>query len=654
MKFTLRHKLLAAFAGLAALVMVVGAIGTFGARSMGQIFLDYRETSKASLIYNDMKLRLEAAQRSAFIWRATQSDAQVARFNEQIDIFIHDADLQGMADEHAHADEYRHAFEQALHHQTEQDAYAATQSTLGPQIRTKITDIMRASYESGDAEAAYRAGVAQEHLMLGRFYAERFLRTNNPTYSDRAYSEFEIAHAELETLAQQLIDPERVTLAQTAVAQLTEFEAAFLNAVASIQARNTALAELDRLGPIMEETAEVARLESVTHQNELGPIAEGQVASTQTTVLIASIGVLIIALVVGYLVSTNLSKLLQRITQSMSSLAGGDKTIEVAGADRGDEVGDMARALVVFRDQALEMDRLQAEQAQAEARAAEERKAAMMELADQFEAQVGSVIHSLSEAADEMQVRSQTLNANVDSSNVRASSVAAAAEQASGNVEAVASAAEELTASIREIAAQVANSANAVQESNARAEISSQQLDRLNTAVAGVDEIVQAINAVADQTNLLALNATIEAARAGEAGKGFAVVASEVKALAEQTQKLTEQIAERLSEIGSTSNDAISATRDIIGQVQEIDRTTQALASAVEEQSAATGEISANAQQAAQGARTVSSDITEIQGTVHETSTVSDEVHLTAGALKTNSENLRSEVERFLNTVRAA
>lgn len=157
MKFTLRHKLLAAFAGLAALVMVVGAIGTFGARSMGQIFLDYRETSKASLIYNDMKLRLEAAQRSAFIWRTTQSDAQVARFNEQIDIFIHDADLQGMADEHAHADEYRHAFEQALHHQTEQDAYAATQSTLGPQIRTKITDIMRASYESGDAEAAYRA-----------------------------------------------------------------------------------------------------------------------------------------------------------------------------------------------------------------------------------------------------------------------------------------------------------------------------------------------------------------------------------------------------------------------------------------------------------------------------------------------------------------
>ena len=490
--------------------------------------------------------------------------------------------------------------------------------------------------------------------MLGRYYAERFLRTNAASDSDRAVSEFEIARSELDGLFQQLESPDRREQTASILEDLTAFETAFGAAADAIFARNASLSELDRIGPVMEEVAEEARLESVNHQNELGPRAASEVRQTEMMVLIASGLILVLSIAMGLFVSGNLSGMIRKITQAMTDLAGGDKSVDVAGADRRDEIGDMARALVVFRDQALEVDRLQAEQAQAEARAAKERKAAMMELADQFETQVGSVIRALSDAASEMQSRSHTLNTNVDSTNARAASVAAAAEQASGNVEAVASAAEELTASIREIAGQVATSASAVQASNARAEISSQQLDRLNTAVAGVDEIVQAINAVADQTNLLALNATIEAARAGEAGKGFAVVASEVKQLATQTQKLTEQIAERLSEIGSTSNDAISATRDIIGQVQEIDRTTQALASAVEEQSAATGEISANAQQAAEGARSVTSDITGIQGSVQTTSTVSDEVNTAAGVLKSNSENLRLEVERFLSTVRAA
>ncbi|WP_440957609.1 methyl-accepting chemotaxis protein [Oceanicaulis sp. LC35] len=654
MKLTLRHKLLAAFAGVAALVLVVGAFGAFGARTMGQIFDDYRQTARASLIYNDMKLRLESARRSAFIWRTNQSEEHAQRFDEQIEIFIHDADLQGMNEEHAHADEYRSYFREAISHQQIRDGHYATQSAMGPQLRMKLSEVMRSAYTDGDVEAAYRAGLAQEHLMLGRYYAERFLRTNTEADSQRAVSEFELARSELDALLLELENPARRALAQSAIDELAQFETAFSAAATAIFDRNLALAELDRIGPVMEAIAEEARIESVNHQNELGPRAEAEVRQTELMVIAASGLILILSIVMGVLVSDGLSGMIRKITESMTKLAGGDKTIKVAGTERADEIGDMARALAVFRDQALEVDRLQAEQKEAEARAARERKAAMMDLADQFENQVGSVIQSLSDAAQEMQTRSQILNTNVDNTNVRASSVAAAAEQASGNVEAVASAAEELTASIREIAGQVANSASAVQASNARAEISSQQLDRLNTAVAGVDEIVQAINAVADQTNLLALNATIEAARAGEAGKGFAVVASEVKALATQTQKLTEQIADRLNEIGSTSNDAISATRDILGQVQEIDRTTQALSAAVEEQSAATGEISANAQQAAEGARTVTSDITDIQGSVQKTSTVSDEVSTAASALKSNSEHLRTEVQRFLSTVRAA
>ena len=432
-----------------------------------------------------------------------------------------------------------------------------------------------------------------------------FLRTNAASDSDRAMSEFEIARSELDGLFQQLESPDRREQTASILEELTAFETAFGAAADAIFARNASLSELDRIGPVMEEVAEEARLESVNHQNELGPRAASEVRQTEMMVLIASGLILVLSIAMGLIVSGNLSGMIRKITQAMTDLAGGDKSVDVAGADRRDEIGDMARALVVFRDQALEVDRLQTEQAQAEARAAKERKAAMMELADQFETQVGSVIRALSDAASEMQSRSHTLNTNVDSTNARAASVAAAAEQASGNVEAVASAAEELTASIREIAGQVATSASAVQASNARAEISSQQLDRLNTAVAGVDEIVQAINAVADQTNLLALNATIEAARAGEAGKGFAVVASEVKTLAEQTANATKSISDQISGIQGATGKTVSA-------IENIGEVTASVAAAMEEQSASTGSLSSFVEQNREALARVSSDISEL------------------------------------------
>jgi methyl-accepting chemotaxis protein len=278
---------------------------------------------------------------------------------------------------------------------------------------------------------------------------------------------------------------------------------------------------MDSIGPLLADAIETRRLETIDRQDTLGSQAVQTLQTTQVQVLGSALISVALSIVLAFFLARSITGAIKRAVEAMQELSGGNKQLEIKGVERSDELGDMARALAVFRDNALEMDRLQAEQSASEARTARERKDAMMALADQFESQIGSVIQSLSDAAVNMQSRSQILNASVDDTNERASSVAAAAEQASGNVEAVASAAEELTASIREIATQVTSSSNAVQASNERAAISSQQLDRLNEAVAGADEIVQAINAVADQTNLLALNATIEAARAGEAGKGF-------------------------------------------------------------------------------------------------------------------------------------
>lgn len=654
LKLSLKHQLVGAFFSLTALVLIVGVIGGLGSRTLGGIFTDYRGASLESLSLNTIKLELVQARIAGFQWRTSGNPERADEFSGYVDTTVQNLDALGMPEAADHAREYQAAFMAAVQHQAERERQFEILAETGTAIRARLSDVMESAYADGDAEASYFTGLAQEKLLLSRFYAERFLTDNAEASAVRAISELNAAQNALNTLLTVLENPQRRSLTQESLTGVNRFADAFNAIRDAINARNSELAHMDSIGPLLTDAVDIRRLETVDRQDSLGAQAEKSSQTTQVLVFGSAVISVAFAIILAFFLARSITGAIKRAVQAMRELSGGNKQIEINGVERSDELGDMARALTVFRDNALEMDRLQAEQAAAEERTARERKDAMMALADQFENQVGSVIQSLSDAAVNMQSRSQTLNESVDDTNERASSVAAAAEQASGNVEAVASAAEELTASIREIATQVTSSSNAVQASNERAAISSQQLDRLNEAVAGADEIVQAINAVADQTNLLALNATIEAARAGEAGKGFAVVASEVKALAEQTQKLTEEIADRLSDIGRTSTDAINATREIISQVREIDTTTQALASAVEEQTAATGEISSNAQQAAQGTRTVTVDVTGIQGAVSQTTTVSEEVNTAAKTLKTSSEHLRSEVERFLETVRAA
>ena len=359
--------------------------------------------------------------------------------------------------------------------------------------------------------------------------------------------------------------------------------------------------------------------------------------------------------VAGLMAGRSISRPLIRVVRALEAAARGEhQTVPDTDRTRSDEIGDLARALLVFGDNAREMDRLQAEQEAAKAGAEAERRKVMMDMADRFEAEIGQIVRGLAEASNDLQARAGELNGAVAGAGERSSSVAAAAEQASASVEALASASEELSASIREVAEQVAANANAARRSRDQAAASQKGLDTLNAAVAGVDEIVRSINDIAEQTNLLALNATIEAARAGEAGKGFAVVASEVKMLAEQTQKLTEEIAHRLAEITGASNSAIESTRTIISQIAEIDATSSALAASVEEQSSATAEISSSAQQAADGTRMVSNDIAAVRAAVSDSARVAESVGEASTTLQFRSRALSEQVATFLNTIRAA
>ncbi|MDC7788438.1 cache domain-containing protein [Rhodoplanes sp. TEM] len=366
-------------------------------------------------------------------------------------------------------------------------------------------------------------------------------------------------------------------------------------------------------------------------------------------------GLLLLAtVVVSGLVARSITRPLSSMTTAMKALATGNLDVAVPGVGRRDEIGDMAEAVQVFKTNAIDRERLEAEQKASETRAAARRRIDMQRLADQFEEAVGGIIGTVSSAATELEATATTLTRTADTTQQMSARVSSAAEEASANVQAVAAATDEMTSSVGEISRQVQQSSRIAGEAVRRAERTDGRVHELSQAAARIGDVVKLITAIAEQTNLLALNATIEAARAGEAGKGFAVVAQEVKALAAQTGKATGEISSQIAEMQSATQESVVAIKEIGGTIGQIAEIATVIAAAVEEQGAATGEIARNVQNAATGTTQVASTITEVSRGAEETGAASNQVLASAGQLARDSERLRTEVAAFLATVRAA
>jgi methyl-accepting chemotaxis protein len=363
---------------------------------------------------------------------------------------------------------------------------------------------------------------------------------------------------------------------------------------------------------------------------------------------------MLFSLGIAWGVTRSVVKPLSRLKARMETLSVGEINTPVAGTHRRDEIGEMARTVQVFKDAMIETNRLRAEQLSAEQRQLLQSRTEMHKLADAFEGAVGEIVENVSSAAIELETSAGTLTATAERAQELAIAVAAASEEASTNVDSVAAASEELTSSVNEISRQVQESSRVANEAVGQAQKTNDRVGELSKAAARIGDVVELINTIAGQTNLLALNATIEAARAGEAGRGFAVVASEVKALAEQTAKATGEIGQQITGIQAATQDSVGAIKEIgdtIGRMSEISST---IAAAVEEQGAATQEISRNIQHAAQGTSQVSSNITNVQRGASETGSASSQVLSAAKSLSVESNRLKLEVGKFLNTVRAA
>jgi methyl-accepting chemotaxis protein len=393
---------------------------------------------------------------------------------------------------------------------------------------------------------------------------------------------------------------------------------------------------------------------SVKKQNDQDDAAAAQTSRAITlSLIIIGVGMVVGVGLALFVARMGIVGPIAAMTRAMQDLAGGNKETIIPATDHKDEVGTMAKTLQVFKDNMLEAERLRAEQEEAKLRTEAERRKAMLDLADRFEANVGGVVSGVSAAAEQLQRTAQSMSATAEQTARQSTVVAAASEETTQNVQTVASATEELSASISEITSQVTESTRIVGEAVHQANDTNHKVQGLAEAAQKIGDVVRLINDIAGQTNLLALNATIEAARAGEAGKGFAVVASEVKTLATQTARATEEIASQVRSIQdatASSAQAIEAITKTIGRVSEI---STAIASAVEEQGAATQEISRNVQQAAQGTQEVSANSTGVSEAARQTGQAAGEVLQSAGELARNGSSLRAQVDEFLRTVRA-
>tara|TARA_R110000824_G_scaffold118960_14_gene271973 strand:+ start:87536 stop:89629 length:2094 start_codon:yes stop_codon:yes gene_type:complete len=373
--------------------------------------------------------------------------------------------------------------------------------------------------------------------------------------------------------------------------------------------------------------------------------------------LIMNGALLLLALAIGgfgiVMISRRVVGPVQNLTHVMGELAKGHWETEVPLTEQGDELGHMARAVSVFKDNGIANERMQSERAQAQAER-EARQTRVDEMIRAFDARITGSLDEVSGAASDMQATANAMSTIAENTSSRATAVAAATEEASSNVATVAAASEELSSSIEEIARQVTQSSEVAAQAVSYAGSTEDQMKQLSVAVEKIGDVVNLINDIAGQTNLLALNATIEAARAGDAGKGFAVVASEVKALATQTAKATEEISAQIAEVQSVTNVSVTSIGQITQVISQVNEIATAISAAVQEQSAATQEIARNIEQAARGTTEVSENVGGVNSAANETGDAASQVLSASSRLAEQASELSGNITTFLADIRAA
>ncbi|UYO38712.1 MCP four helix bundle domain-containing protein [Rhodopseudomonas palustris] len=528
---------------------------------------------------------------------------------------------------------------------------------LGAKSRVEIEEMQALSMtKSGNSNSLVLAGEALKQLLLVRLNVNKLLGRHEQSSADGAEKALAALKQAMAAFSASIVDPEVRTLFADVNANVEKYSEAYHQAAHNAhEIELLGNGEMTRLAREVTADAEAIKASGVAEEKQIEHATSDLIATTERLVALLAIGSLVLGVVLAWLIGRAISKPVVGLCAGMRELADGNFAVVLPGLGRGDEVGDMAQAVETFKVKAEQKARAEAEaKAEQDRQAALIRKQEMIRLADQFEGAVGEIVQTVSSASTELEASATTLTATAERAQSVTTAVAAASEEASTNVNSVASATEEMASSVNEISRQVQESSRIATEAVTQAQQTNAQVSELSAAAARIGDVVELINQIAGQTNLLALNATIEAARAGEAGRGFAVVAAEVKALAEQTAKATGEISAQISGIQSATDQSVVAIREIGTTIAKMSEIASTIASAIEEQGAATQEISRNIQQAAIGTQEVSANIVEVQRGATETGSASGQVLSAAQSLSRDSNVLQQQVATFLSTVRAA
>jgi methyl-accepting chemotaxis protein len=540
------------------------------------------------------------------------------------------------------------------HQEKRNEVFNGAMSDSGNAMRVAITQINVALTERNEAGLANRVAQLNESVLLSRLYVLRFMLTNAEADFKRALDELEQVRARYDGLKPVLAPFEAIITEQTAA-----FEAGLKTYGASITELHDAIVKrnevrsvvLDKLGDeIAGHAGDMVAAANKTFETTVAT-AHQDAAVQAWIVKLATFGGVALAIGLGLFLASSLTKPIRALTGQMTSLAEGRTDIDVIGRERSDEIGAMAGAVEVFRVNALERQRLEAE-AEAASKAKAETARRFEEAIEAFQLQSSEVLSQLDANSRQMEETANSLGALAGNARTEADAAANASIETSTNIQTVAAAAEELTGSIHEISRQVTNATGVVRGAAETTLKSADDMEGLAAAAQRIGDVVGLIQGIAAQTNLLALNATIEAARAGEAGRGFAVVAQEVKALATQTARATDEIGGQIAAIQGSTRSAVEAMREITRKMDEIDRVTASIAAAIEEQGAATSEISASVQIAARGTESLAANVNSVSGSIGETSRSSDSVRSASLELTSGTARLAEEIHAFFLALR--
>ena len=569
-------------------------------------------------------------------------------------VFIEPDDVKAVADVEQGVLDFEAAFKQVVDLTKSAQEPLALMDDVGPKIQASLIKIGDEANASGSEDVSDSINEIMRSILMLRLSKAKFDTHNtveNVEVFRKAVAEFQKNSADdlaiITNPAWHGAAKDAFDMTAAYVDSFEKYQAIVLDRVKVVDGT------MVPLGNQVSEALQVIVDDAISAQNELGPIASANMARGLMVAMIVSGIAILVGVAVGFVVALGITRPVIAMTKAMGVLANGDTTVQIPAQGQKDEIGAMAQAVQVFKDNMIETERLRAEQEETKKRAEAARRQGMLELADRFESSVGGIVNGVTSAATELQATAQALSATAEETSRQSTAVAAASEQTTQNVQTVAAATEELSSSIREISNQVTESTRIVAGAVTQAEDTNAKVKGLAEAAQKIGEVVTLINEIASQTNLLALNATIEAARAGEAGKGFAVVASEVKNLATQTAKATEEIGAQIKAIQDSTASSAEAIQSITVTINRVNEISTAIASAVEEQGAATQEISRNVQEASTGTAEVSTNITGVTQASQQTSAGSTQVLSSASELAANGERLKKEVDTFLHTVRA-